>query len=494
MSLAKKLIKNSAINLTGQVLPLAVALFAIPQILKNLGEERLGVLALAWMFIGYFTLFDLGLGRAITKEISSAIASKSQKTTEIFWTGVLSTLGLGLLAGLIFYLLIPILIGRLLNIPPHLMEETRTSFQAIAFALPFVISAVSLRGILEAKDKFFIINLVQTPLGMFNYLVPLWLSTHADLGVIISYLMIVRVLSWAILAFAVLRIFPLKLSSPSSFPRFTTTEFTRLIRFGGWLTVSNLIGPIITYSDRILVGSVVSTTAVAYYSTPFEMIMRLWIIPSAIINVLFPTLSALSQLEIQKMKDIFWGGSKVILLLMFPIGLFLSCFSQEILSIWLGPDFANASRGILWWFGIGIIVNAVSFVPASFLQSRGRPDIPAKLLLVELPIYLTLLLVLLNQYGIEGAAIAWLIRTTFDLIFLFFFANSLLSTRLQFNLRFLAMVSLIVLGFVAITLNSGVLSRIVTFGFSCALFYIFSWILLFNERERSRMLSLFSLK
>jgi len=46
------------------------------------------------------------------------------------------------------------------------------------------------------------------------------------------------------------------------------------------------------------------------------------------------------------------------------------------------------------------------------IQAFGRPDITAKIHMLELPFYLTYLFFLINAYGVTGAAIAWLIRVS----------------------------------------------------------------------------------
>ena len=61
------LARNTIWNLIGYGVPLVVALFAIPLLIKGLGTDRFGVLTLAWVFIGYLSLFDLGLGRALKR-------------------------------------------------------------------------------------------------------------------------------------------------------------------------------------------------------------------------------------------------------------------------------------------------------------------------------------------------------------------------------------------------------------------------------------------
>ena len=56
------LARNMIFNFAGQAAPLLVALFAIPLLIDGLGTARFGVLALAWIVIGYFSFFVLGLG------------------------------------------------------------------------------------------------------------------------------------------------------------------------------------------------------------------------------------------------------------------------------------------------------------------------------------------------------------------------------------------------------------------------------------------------
>ena len=54
-------------------MPLLVAVIALPFIVRGLGTDRFGLLSLAWVILGYFTIFDLGLGRATTKYVAEAL-------------------------------------------------------------------------------------------------------------------------------------------------------------------------------------------------------------------------------------------------------------------------------------------------------------------------------------------------------------------------------------------------------------------------------------
>jgi O-antigen/teichoic acid export membrane protein len=67
------LARNVVWNLIGGGAPMLVAVFCIPILAKGLGTDRFGVLALAWALIGYTSLFDLGLGRALTQLVAKKL-------------------------------------------------------------------------------------------------------------------------------------------------------------------------------------------------------------------------------------------------------------------------------------------------------------------------------------------------------------------------------------------------------------------------------------
>ncbi len=54
---------GALLNLAGHAAPLVAAVAAVPALIGSIGQERFGFLALAWALVGYFSFFDLGLGR-----------------------------------------------------------------------------------------------------------------------------------------------------------------------------------------------------------------------------------------------------------------------------------------------------------------------------------------------------------------------------------------------------------------------------------------------
>ena len=62
--------KDSVLNLITQVLVSVVAFLCVPSIVRMLGVEKFGLLSILWLFVGYFSLLDFGIGAASVKFLS----------------------------------------------------------------------------------------------------------------------------------------------------------------------------------------------------------------------------------------------------------------------------------------------------------------------------------------------------------------------------------------------------------------------------------------
>lgn len=201
------------------------------------------------------------------------------------------------------------------------------------------------------------------------------------------------------------------------------------------MTVTNIVGPLMVTLDRFLIAGLISVTAVAYYATPYEVVTKILLIPAAVVGVMFPAFSASFVKDQRRAALLYERSVKYILLALFPVILLIVVLAQNGLSLWLGADFAQHSTRVVQWFALGVLANSLALVPFSFVQGVGRPDLSAKLHLLESPIYLGMLLWLIRADGIEGAAIAWSARTVFDALALFVIARRYLPTGSPMSLR-----------------------------------------------------------
>jgi len=168
------LARNTLLNFVGQVIPLAIGVIAIPFIVRGLGTDRFGLLSLAWVVLGYFAIFDLGLGRATTKYVAEALGKgEDDQIPQLFWTTVTIQLILGLLGAIVLLIVTPLLVERVLNIPQGLIKEAKITFYLLATSIPIVLVSSSFSVVLEARQRFDLVNSIRVPSHVSTFLMPL---------------------------------------------------------------------------------------------------------------------------------------------------------------------------------------------------------------------------------------------------------------------------------------------------------------------------------
>ena len=424
------LARNTIWNLVGQILPMAVGLITIPRIIRGMGVERFGVLSLTWIVVGYFSLFDLGIGRALTKLVADRLGANEENTiAPLAWTSLLLMFALGAFGSLVGLLFSPVLVHHLLKIPISLQTEALNCFYLLAVSVPVVVVTAGLRGILEALQRFRVINAIKIPMSIFSFAGPLLvLPFSRGLVPVVAMLVLGRLIGCGAHVWACFRFFP-ELGRSRSL---NVSSIMPLIGLGGWMTVSNITSPILLYIDRFLVGSLISVLAVSYYTTPVDTIMRLTVIPGAVVGVLFPAFAVSLVRDPERTGLLLVRGTKYVFFCVFPIVLTIVTFAPEGLRLWLGPAFEQNGTSVLRWLAAGVFVFTLSTIPGVLIQSAGRPHFIAKLQLIEIPVYSAALWVLTRRHGVEGTAIACVGRIILDGVILFLYSHRLLPQRNNF--------------------------------------------------------------
>jgi O-antigen/teichoic acid export membrane protein len=422
-----RLARHSVYNLVGQGAPLVAAFFSIPILVRELGTDRFGVLTLAWMVIGYFSLFDLGLGRALTQLVAATVSKRDDShAPPLVWPALAIMTTSGLLGALAMSVIAPWLVYSVLKIPASLRAETLNAFYLLAVGIPIVVVTAAYVGILSAFHRFGVLNAIRAPMGIFTFLAPLAvLPFSRSLVAVTAALVAGRLLACAA---HVVICQPLMPPLRGAFES-GVADIRSLFKFGVWMSVSNVIGPMLVYLDRFVIGGILSVSAVAYYATPYEMVTKLLIIPNAFLGVLFPAFAASYRHDNERLVRLFARGTKYTALVMFPLALLVVAFAQDGLRLWLGDEFARNGMRVLQVLAVGVFINSVAQVFASLVQGVGRPDLTAKLHVLELPFYLIVLWWAVHHYGIVGAAVAWTARVLVDGVLLFLMASRFLGKR-----------------------------------------------------------------
>ena len=402
-------------------MPLVAALVSIPILIHRIGDSRFGFLSIAWMLVGYFSLFDLGIGRALTHGISRRWADNEDADVgDLVWTGLLSLAAIGAVASAAIVGMSQWLATSFINVEPELQAEATTGLALLAGAVPFVILTAGLRGILEARQDFRAINLALMPLGVLLYLAPVLVSQFTvSLPLIVLSLLVVRMASF-------LALFVQCARTIEGFLRIRASRATLkdLLSFGGWMTVSNIVSPVMVNMDRLFIGARLSLATVTYYVTPFEIVSKLLVLPGAVASASFPEFSRLcGRNDHRAARRYFFVTVLTLASVLIPASMLAAYFAHDVLRLWVSVELADRSALIMQVLAAGIAINGLSSVPFAYVQGTGRADITAKFHLLELVLYLPLLFLCLAEFGITGAAIAWVTRVSIDASLLFGFAS-----------------------------------------------------------------------
>ena len=482
-----RLARNVLWNLAGLLVPVGAALIAIPWLIHALGTARFGLLTLAWVVLGYFGLFDLGLGRALTQLVSVRIGTnRSDEIPAIVWTALLLMTALGLAGGVALYFLAGRSVVGALNVPKDLVAETLAALQIVALGVPVVVLTSGLRGVLEAYHRFDLVNVVRLFNGVFTFLGPLIVVQRgSNLVGAIAALLVVRLIAWlAYLIFCLHKVPRLRDGILLHYGK-----MPELLRFGGWMTVTNVVGPLMDYMDRFLIAALTSLTAVAYYATPFEVVTKLLLIAGAVVGVLYPVFAAAQAQQTDTCARLYKAGLKYSFLLVFPVVLVIVAFSPEGLQIWLGAEFSNNSTRVLQWLAFGVLVNSLAQVPYALIQGAGHPDQTAKLHIVELPLYLVGVWWAVGEYGIIGAAAAWTLRVVIDAFLLFTLARRIVPQALLITPSVLVTLVFSVTALVVVALPIAVTARLLIVSLSLPILVILAWTRVIGHDERRALLN-----
>jgi O-antigen/teichoic acid export membrane protein len=404
--------RGTLLNLLGQGVPILVGLGAIPVIVRGFGAERFGLLALAWAALGYFGALDLGLSRSTTRLVADALGRHDAAAVpRIARTSFVLHAAVGLFGGIVIALAVPAIVGRAFRVPAALAADARAAFYILAASVPIVVGSAVFRGILEAHRRFAQVNAVKVVTGAASYLLPaIAVALGATVPVVVALLACVRLAAG--LAYA--RLCRSIVGRPRSGAGFHGESAAALVSFGGWVMVTNLLASTAAYLDRAIISAVVSLAAVGYYTAPYEMVARLWILPSSLALALFPTVSGLGAAMSERAPFLFARSMKMTLVTMAPLVLLLAAFAEPVLQVWLGRVFATESTRVLQVLAVGVLFGSLGHVASEVLHAIGRPDLPAKLAVVEVPLYAVLAWWLTARLGIIGTALALMCRIVLD--------------------------------------------------------------------------------
>jgi O-antigen/teichoic acid export membrane protein len=376
-----------------------------------MGAERFGILSVTWVIVNYLSVADFGTSRALINALAK-IRHSGADFNKTLLNGLAVNLFLAGVAGIATFIFWPFFVRQVGGLSSQVAQEAEASSLCAGLVLSVTMTANLVYGAIEALEDFTLANLSQISGVLLYQVFPLFAVLFC--GPSVQVFLLASLLSKVIELLTISTILFYRTRGPC--PRgIDLNLISRLFFYGSWVTISGLISPLLASSDQILLAKIKGAQAVAMYSIPFSMAMKILLIPGAITRVLFPRASRVSSTEAHLMAE-----RSIAVVAHLTCALLAPCaFVVDILlRIWIGADFAVAAEPASRLLLLAAWANSVAWVPYSYLQSQGRPDISAKLHLLEVLPFLAGLTAAIHFYGAVGAALAWLVRAVVDMALL----------------------------------------------------------------------------
>ncbi len=383
-------------------LPLLMVCTA-PFLLHRLGTEQYAIWILATATVTGGTLLSTGFGDAAVKYISAARG----RNDDIGVQHILRTLlTLNLLFAAIIALLLwsatPFLASHL----PHLGESLRASYRqslALAAVLLVVKSAESVfictqraferygpaTGIAIAARTATIAAAVLLAARFRGVVAILWATLS------------IALVGLALQAGVVWRDLPVTRLMPG-WNRATAQE---LFGFGCFSWLQGLIALFSGQADRIVVGYILGTQALAYYSIAVQVSLPIHGIAAAGLQALFPYLGArLGSTSLADARKTFAAAFSANVLLVAALAAPVTFGSRFILRHWMGQDFADHAALTLTVTACSFALLGLNVTGHYFLMAFGQVRLLTLVNLAGAAAMFAGIALLTPRYGVLGAA------------------------------------------------------------------------------------------
>ena len=418
------LLRNIALNIGGRGLLTVLALLSTPLLVHQLGNETYGVYILALTMGGLLGLLDLGLTPAVITLLSRSWHHRAYDDMQkIISTALTFYLAIGAIGGVGIALLVPWMVTDLLHVPQPLVGAAQFALwlNTLAFALGMWMSVFS--AIPVALERYDII----TP-----RLVVLALITNATtiafalLGGGLEGLVAINVLGTALglgLFFAVSRSL---LPGFNYRPGFDPGSFRSLAGFSVFKFAGTLGGALAFRFDQFAIGALLGLKAVSLYAIPANITMRIIAIIMELLAPLYPRASKLKG-DQEAIHSLLLRGTHMIALFSGLLLTTLFVFADPVLQYWIGGDqgveVARESSSTMRWLLAAFYIQALAAIPSIFCEALGRPDVNNGFAVASAIINVPLVLILVPQLGIVGAAVALFINSAIQTMAFIVFAT-----------------------------------------------------------------------
>lgn len=400
-----KLKSNIIFNFLGSAWLGILTLAVTPIQVHFLGVEAFGFVGLITILQVLLGSLDLGISATVTKVVSSdhshqrgASANAVNTASTVYWG--------------IAFLIAVLLWFNSAKVAAFWLSRTRLDSATVTLGIQIIAVYLGLRwpvafytGVISGLQRMDVLNMVKASvqtLRLVGGVVVLFFMP--DLVAFLVWFAISSAVELVVYAVTTYRLLP----TLRIWPRFSLTSFKDIWKYSAAMNLIALTALVLSQSDRLAVTKLLSLEALGYYSIAYNASIAISLVQSAINSASFPAFS--HSFSSGRHADLVsrYGKASQLMGLVVALPCFaLVFFGHEILDVWINAAVADEAALTMAWLAIGFFFNAVVSNAYMAAVACGQPNLPLKVNLLALVLYLPALYWLVHQYGISGAAAAY---------------------------------------------------------------------------------------
>ena len=382
-----------------------LTLLITPLQVNLLGMEAYGLLGFIIALQVVMGVFDLGLSSTVTHEIASDPSPGNRASLQLLRTATTLYWSLALLIG-------AVLATAAGNIARVWFRPDTIQLSELVLGLQITALFIALRwpvalysGVLIGIQRLDILNLVKVGTISARLL--------GGIVVLLIWRELTAFLVWIALT-SILEVVAFMIACRAVFPGwdwrpgFSVQILRRVWRFSLTMSALGALSIGITQLDRLLVSSMLPLQELGYYSLAHTVALALTLVLSAFSTALMPSFASAHAADVRdELLQRYDVASRMVVFVTGAIFFPLLFFGDTLLSIWVGPNAAAGASLPLAILAAGYWLSCVASNPSTLAVACRKPQLPLQVTAICALFYVPLLYVLIVNWGIVGAAIAW---------------------------------------------------------------------------------------
>lgn len=404
------IIRNSAFNLLGAVIPAVAALLTVPAIVASLGSDRYGVLILVTSIVGYFALLDVNVTAASIKYLSEYHAKRDDLRLAQVWTfGLALYASIGLVGGGSISVTADALTVGVFKIPQELRPDAVAALQWAGLAFAFGQVQTYLQSIFQALQRYDLSGAFESFFGTAASLLTLaTVLAGGGLVAVVVVRLLLSIVNCAALAYKIRGLLP-----AATFTRPDRTIVRQMASFSAFSYLGKIAIIAATNTDKLIIGSLVGVHAVTLFAIPALLANRVYALSFRISAVMFPVASALSARGLNReLEATYIGVMRHVVYLNTALCLMLVAFAPELMHYWAGKMFGADAVFVLVFVALAFFVDSLTNLPSLVNDGLGRPKFTGLTAVLRAAAGIVAAYLAIGSYGIKGAAVAQLLVST----------------------------------------------------------------------------------